>query len=175
MLSSRLRPLYTAAIRMPQLTLTSNPGSKQLSLSPQKPIVTNKRRHYSGGQVDLRALHKEEEDMAASNKSRAKAMAEGKSVPMFEEEDGTGDVEEVKKEEHEDAHVNENDRAKGQPGGAKKRSRSPEGGGVAGSRDTKRHKNAYEISACQAQVVTDEKRARSLPQKQLPRWTKIRH
>ena len=94
----------------------------------------------------MRALHKEEENMAASNKSRAKAMAEGKSVPMFDDEETNGDVEEVKKEEHDDAHVNKNDRAKGQPGGMKKRSRSPEGGGVAGSRDTKRHKNAYELS-----------------------------
>jgi hypothetical protein len=53
--------------------------------------------------------------------------------------------EEVTKKEHSDAHVKgSEDEMKGQP--SKKRSRSPEGGGVAGSRDVKRHKNAYEIS-----------------------------
>ena len=78
--------------------------------------------------------------MAAANKSRANAMAEGKSVPMHDDE---GD--QVTKKEHDDAHVDSDDAPKGQPG-AKKRARSPEGGGVAGARDVKRHKNAYEIS-----------------------------
>ena len=82
--------------------------------------------------------------MAAANKSRAKAKAEGKSVPMAEDEGH----EEVQKKQHDDAHVKGDDSPKGQPGRAKKRSRSPEGGGVAGSRDIKRHKNAYEISMC---------------------------
>lgn len=89
-------------------------------------------------------MHKDEEDMAAANKSRAKAKAEGKSVPMAEDEGH----EEVQKKQHDDAHVKGDDSPKGQPGRAKKRSRSPEGGGVAGSRDIKRHKNAYEISMC---------------------------
>jgi len=98
--------------------------------------------------------------MAASNKSRAKAKAEGKSVPMFDE-DSSSDIEEVKKEEHDEAHVNEKDRAKGQPGGMKKRSRSPEGNGVAG-RDSKKHKNAYELSVYLTgrRIAADSQRGR---------------
>ncbi len=46
-----------------------------------------------------------------------------------------------------DDDMGEGENAKGQPGPAGKRDRSPEGGGVAGS-DAKRHKNAYEISEC---------------------------
>lgn len=80
--------------------------------------------------------------MAATHKSRAKAQAEGKGIPMTEDE---GD--DTKKEQHDDVHVDKDDKAKGQPAeNGRKRSRTPEGGGVAGSRDTKRHKNAYEIS-----------------------------
>jgi hypothetical protein len=78
--------------------------------------------------------------MAVTNKSRAKAQAEGKKV-------ANGDVEEVKKQEHDDAHVDADDDPKGHPG-TKKRSRSPQGGGVAGARDAKKHKNAYELSQC---------------------------
>lgn len=89
--------------------------------------------------------------MAARNKSRAAAKAEGKSLEMFDEEGGDSGEKETVKKEHSGAHVKENNegqqgekRAKGAPG--KKRERSPEGGGVADSRDVKRHKNAYEIS-----------------------------
>lgn len=82
--------------------------------------------------------------MAAASKSRSKAKAEGKDVPMAEDPEADGEA--VKKEKHGKAHVDKSDDPKGQPERANKRSRSPEGGGVAGSRDVKRHKNAYEIS-----------------------------
>ena len=78
--------------------------------------------------------------MAAANKARAKAKANGKEVKMHDDED---DLHEVKDEEGE---------MTGQPDRGK-RKHSPEGGGVAGARDTKRHKNAYEISGFSAQVV----------------------
>ena len=47
-------------------------------------------------------------------------------------------------------HVKADDSPKGQPKteGKGKRERSPEGGGVAGERSGKKHKNAYEISEC---------------------------
>ncbi len=71
--------------------------------------------------------------MAATSSSRAAARAK-------ENED--------KKPGSKEIHVDgENGHPKGQPDRGKKRSHSPEGGGVAGSSDRKRHKNAYEISA----------------------------
>lgn len=86
--------------------------------------------------------------MAAASKSRATAQAEGKKVPMHDENDmgdaafdreaGDGEGGKGKSE------VKDGGRAKGVPTN-KKRSRSPEGGGVAG-RDSKKSKNAYEIS-----------------------------
>lgn len=150
MFLTRLIPTRTTLyIRyMPQLTLTSDPKNRKLSLSPQKPTTSFTTRSYrpsdrNTSPINLRRLHKEEETMAAAHKSRAKAQAEGKGVPMAE--DPEADAEAVDKKEHATAHV-EGDEAKGQPKRANKRSRSPEGGGVAGSRDVKRHKNAYEIS-----------------------------
>ena len=148
-LSAFSRPLRY----MPQLTLFADPRSKSLSLSPQKPKATTSTNHTraaSGSgfgrgpcqsdQPDLRESYHIQEDMAANHKSRAKPKAEGKDVKAEEPVD--------KKEHGEELHVN-GDEAKGQPAeNGKKRSRSPEGGGVAGSRDTKRHKNAYEISKC---------------------------
>ena len=96
--------------------------------------------------------------MAAASKSRAKAQAEGKKVPMHDENDmgdaafdreaGDGEGGKGKSEVKSDAKGG--DRAKGAP--SNKRSRSPEGGGVAG-RDSKKSKNAYEISTCHCCLV----------------------
>lgn len=68
--------------------------------------------------------------MAALDKKRRKLKEEGKEVHMHDEDEGP---------------EGKGGSAKGNPGGMGKRSRSPEGGGVAG-REAKRHKNAYEIS-----------------------------
>jgi hypothetical protein len=144
-----LRPLLQLiAPRMPQLTLSFNSPNKQLSLSPNKPKQSHLTISSKGQQPDLRKLHHEEEDMAAGSKSRAAAQAEGKKVPMHDENDmgdaafdaeaGDGEGGKGKSE------VKDSGRAKGVPTN-KKRSRSPEGGGVAG-RDSKKSKNAYEIS-----------------------------
>lgn len=90
--------------------------------------------------------------MAAASKSRAKAQAEGKKVPMHDDDgdavlDGeAGDGEGGKGE----GETSSGGRAKGIPTN-KKRSRSPEGGGVAG-RESKKHKNAYEISRSRLHV-----------------------
>ena len=172
-----LAPRYITALRyMPQLTLTGHGANKQLSISPKKPTTSFTTRNYvsrATGSVDLRALHKDEEDMAAASKSRAKAKAEGKSVPMAEHEGH----EEVQKKQHDDAHVKEDDSPKGQPGKAKKRSRSPEGGGVAGSRDTKRQKNAYEISEYELRGPdrAHDQRAKSRRPRTRRGWTRTRH
>ena len=69
-------------------------------------------------------MHHEEEDLAAALQKQAEEKDESGSVA--DDDGGQG-------------------HSKGQPGELRKRSRSPEGGGVAGS-DAKRHKNAYEIS-----------------------------
>ena len=70
-------------------------------------------------------MHHEAENLAATHQAQPKSG------------DG-GDEEGI--------HADEIDgKATGQPGEAKKRKGSPEGGGVAG-KDAKRHKNAYEIS-----------------------------
>ena len=145
-----LRPLLRSlAPRMPQLTLSFDSPTKKLSLSPNKPKQSHLTISSKGQQPDLRRLHHEEEDMAAASKSRAKAQAEGKKVPMHDENDmgdaafdreaGDGEGGKGKSE------VKDEGRAKGVPTN-KKRSRSPEGGGVAG-RDSKKSKNAYEISS----------------------------
>ena len=77
------------------------------------------------GEHDLLQMHHEQEDLAAKNQAQPKSG------------DG-GDKEGI--------HAEEADgKATGQPGEAKKRKRTPEGGGVAG-KDAKRNKNAYEIS-----------------------------
>jgi len=154
-----LRPLIqSTALRMPQLTLSFNSPNKQLSLSPNKPKQSHLTISSKGQQPDLRKLHHEEEDMAAASKSRAKAQAEGKKVPMHDENDmgdaafdreaGYGPGGKGKSEVKSDAKGG--DRAKGAP--SNKRSRSPEGGGVAG-RDSKKSKNAYEISTCHGCLV----------------------
>ena len=64
------------------------------------------------------------------------------------EDEGEGDVEDVKETKGGGKGESEmrGDKPKGAPGRGKKRSHSPEGGGVAGSSDIKKHKNAYEIS-----------------------------
>ena len=111
-------------LKMPQLTLFANPGSRSLSLSPQKPttrIISTPSR--KADEQNLRKMHHDAEDMAAERELR-----EGRKG-LKKHDDGP----------------RETGGAKGQPGGAEKRERSPEGGGVAG-RDAKRHKNAYEIS-----------------------------
>jgi hypothetical protein len=80
-------------------------------------------------------------------------MAEGKNVPMHDDEGGTsfdqeaGDGEGGKGE----SETKAGGRAKGAPSN-KKRSRSPEGGGVAGNQN-KKHKNAYEISMSNAEHI----------------------
>jgi hypothetical protein len=139
------RPRY-----MPQLTLSFDTPNRQLSISPRKPKQSHLTISTKGQQPDLRRLHHEEEDMAAASKSRAKAQAEGKTVKMHEEEEEGDAVFEGEagdgkggKGKSEVKNENGGDRAKGAP--SKKRSRSPEGGGVAG-RDSKKSKNAYEIS-----------------------------
>jgi hypothetical protein len=149
-----LRPLIQSIpLRMPQLTLSFNSPNKQLSLSPNKPKQSHLTISSKGQQPDLRKLHHEEEDMAAASKSRAKAQAEGKKVPMHDENDmgdaafdrEAGDGEGGKGKSEVKSDGKGGDRAKGAP--SHKRSRSPEGGGVAG-RDSKKSKNAYEISTC---------------------------
>ena len=92
--------------------------------------------------------------MAAASKSRAEAQANGKKVPMHDENEigdeafkrEAGDGEGGKGKSETTKAWDEGERAKGAPTN-KKRSRSPEGGGVAG-RDGKKSKNAYEISKC---------------------------
>jgi hypothetical protein len=139
---------------MPQLTLSFNSPNRQLSLSPNKPKPSHLTISSKGQQPDLRKLHHDEEDMAATRgaKSRASAQSEGKKVPKHEENDmgdaafdqEAGDGKGGKgKNEVRASTGGGGERAKGAPG--KKRSRSPEGGGVAG-RDGKKSKNAYEIS-----------------------------
>ena len=143
---------------MPQLTLSFNTPNRQLSLSPQKPKVSALSISNKGQQPDLRRLHHEEEDMAAGSRSRAKAMAEGKTVPMnddpedakFDQEAGDGEGGKGKRE------INSSGRAKGAPTN-KKRSRSPEGGGVAGNQN-KKHKNAYEISMFTIPIISARRR-----------------
>ncbi len=121
---------------MPQLTLLSDPSSRSLSLSPQKSMTrtatTSSQSIGKKGDSNLLQMHHEEEDLAAAYKAQMKdrdAEAEGVTHDMG----------------------GEGGQATGQPNGAKKRERSPEGGGVAGS-DAKRHKNAYEISKSSFQV-----------------------
>ena len=135
-LSSTL--LHSYSRHMPQLTLFSDPNSKSLSLSPQKAKTSHSRsasRHSQSGGAGLWDLHHEEEDMAAASRARAKAKADGTAVPMNDEGEGSG------------AGSGEGKEPKGPPGNrGTKRSHSPEGGGVAGSKNTKKHRNAYEIS-----------------------------
>jgi hypothetical protein len=133
---------------MPQLTLSFDSPNRQLSISPNKPKQSHLTISTKGQQPDLLRLHHEEEDMAAGSKSRAAAMAEGKAVKMhddadFDGEAGDGPGGKGKSETKKDSGGG-GERAKGAPSN-KKRSRSPEGGGVAG-RDSKKSKNAYEIS-----------------------------
>lgn len=143
----RFQTATRPALLMPQLTLSFDSPNRQLSISPQKPKPSALSISNRGQQPDLRRLHHEEEDMAAANKSRAKAQAEGKTVPMHDDDGDAvfdreaGDGQGGKGE----GETSNGERAKGVPTN-KKRSRSPEGGGVAG-RDSKKHKNAYEISA----------------------------
>jgi hypothetical protein len=151
-----LRPLLTfltRPFRMPrQTTLSFDSPNRQLSISPQKPKPSHLTISTKGYQPDLRKLHHDEEDMAAASKSRAKAQAEGKKVPMHDENElgdeafarKAGDGEGGKGKSETTKAGGEGERAKGAPSN-KKRSRSPEGGGVAG-RDGKKSKNAYEIS-----------------------------
>ncbi|KAK4689672.1 deoxyribodipyrimidine photo-lyase, partial [Tremellales sp. Uapishka_1] len=106
---------------MPQLTLFADPRSKSLALSPQKATASTSAprppTRGTGTQPNLWNIHRQQEDMAkaAMDKGRVKVKVKGE------------------------------DDAKGQPSSASKRSRSPEGGGVAGSSDRKKFKNAYEI------------------------------
>ena len=162
---------------MPQLTLFSDPNSKSLSLSPQKAKTSHSRSasgYSQSGGAGLWDLHHEEEDMAAANRAKAKAKADGTAVPMNDEGEGP---------EGSGAGQEEGKKPKGQPGDrGTKRSHSPEGGGVAGSRDTKKHKNAYEISKrflWSTQVGDAElmrsQRARSRRQRWLPGSMRIHH
>jgi len=118
-------------LQMPQLTLSSNPGSKSISLSPQKPMARAIRTTARSGVAKKgeQKLHDEENNLAADIQASAREQEATKESKVHDDDMGEGE------------------NAKGQPGPAGKRDRSPEGGGVAGS-DAKRHKNAYEISEC---------------------------
>ena len=140
---SLLRRLHNLP-HMPQLTLFSDPTSKSIILSPQKPktasastsnSTSNRSPSFAkssriesftrrGDSPNVWELHHIQEGTAASAQFRSK----GSNGNVDHKHMAEGD-----------------DRAKGHPG--KKRNRSPEGGGVAGS-EAKRHKNAYEISEC---------------------------
>ncbi|WWD20859.1 hypothetical protein CI109_105336 [Kwoniella shandongensis] len=116
---------------MPQLTLFADPTSKSLGLSPKKSPTSSRSTHTQspssvskrkaaftkkGDEPNLWELHHIQEDMAVLGKR-----PRGASSP-------DGNDEEMK----------------GQPDRGAKR-HEPEGGGVAGSKDIKEHKNAYEI------------------------------
>lgn len=145
-LSAIKRPTLTLLMPSHQSTLSFDSPTRQLSISPQKPKPSHLTISNKGQQPDLRRLHHEEEDMAAASKSRAKAQAEGKSVPMHDEEGGeVVDAEAGDGPGGKGASEVKGKRGKGIPTN-NKRSRSPDGtGGVAG-RDSKKSKNAYEIS-----------------------------
>jgi hypothetical protein len=153
---------------MPQLTLAFDKNSKSLGLSPEKPKAnphsSRAKAYYSTSENNLWKLHHQEEDMAASSKKRAAAQAEGKGVKMHNEDEFEKDENVVGEDANHPENVNVGGEAGEGPGGKgkehvgkngdpkgiptnKKRSRSPEGGGVAGNK-SKKHKNqnAYEIS-----------------------------
>ncbi|WWC72736.1 uncharacterized protein I206_106700 [Kwoniella pini CBS 10737] len=136
---------------MPQLTLFSDPNSKSLALSPKKPITSTNSRSSSssvaarkaaytkkGDEPNLWELHHIQEDMAAISKKRhAKDEVES---PNKRKKTDEGNEEEMK----------------GQP--ELNKGHSPEGGGVAGEKGSKKKKNAYAIKG---KIATEEDAART--------------
>ncbi|KAL7420904.1 DNA photolyase phr1 [Cryptotrichosporon argae] len=167
---------------MPQLTLAGSNGARTLSLSPNTPRST-RRPPAATGAVDLRALHHEAEDTAGAlaglgnttATSSAAAQSEG-LAEAGQDDAASGSKAEVKRQLRGDAGTSTEGKAEGKvPRGlpSNKRSRSPEGGGVAG--DSKRQKNAYEIKG---KIATADDAARAdddPPLDQLMRLLKAEH
>ncbi|WVR08725.1 hypothetical protein IAU60_005783 [Kwoniella sp. DSM 27419] len=129
---------------MPQLTLLADPSSKSLSLSPQK--------------SNSRAQHTSARDgPSAVSKRKAAFTKKGDEPNLWELHHIQEDMAAIRKKRHADDGPDEKGDSKGQPDRGTKR-HSPEGGGVAGARDVKRHKNAYEIKG---KVATAEDAARA--------------
>ncbi|OCF35932.1 hypothetical protein I317_00453 [Kwoniella heveanensis CBS 569] len=149
---------------MPQLTLQADPNSKSLALSPQKSTSR-------ASSSNTRAIHTSPRggggDIA---KRKAAYTKKGDEPNLWELHHIQEDMAAINKKKHFKDGPDAKGESKGQPDRGTKREHSPEGGGVAGARETKRHKNAYEIKG---KVATYEDAARTDEDPPLDQLTRL--